>query len=249
MTEARYLIRLDDSCPTQDRKKWNNIEVILSRRKIKAIIAVVPDNKDATLCCDAPNEEYWEQIRSLQKKGWAIALHGCHHEYVSTPASSSLIPLYNRSEFAGKDLTEQARLIKHGYKILKNKGIIPTVWVAPSHTFDENTIRAIVNETDIRIVSDGFSIWPKNFNQIQLIPQQLWWPEKKAAGIWTICLHPNEMTDTDFEKLEETLNDDYKFITIEEATNYCRDETLHSYMWRFSQLLKWRIKRIIFNRK
>jgi len=44
--KPKYLIRLDDSCETQDQAKWNKIEKLLDNLNIRPIVGVVPDNYD-----------------------------------------------------------------------------------------------------------------------------------------------------------------------------------------------------------
>ena len=46
---AKYLIRMDDACPTMDHDKWEYLEKILDEFSIKPIIAVVPKNVDEEL--------------------------------------------------------------------------------------------------------------------------------------------------------------------------------------------------------
>jgi len=88
------------------------------------------------------------------------------------------------------------------------------IWIAPSHTFDFNTLEALKRETSINIISDGVSTKPFNYKGFFWIPQQLWQPTIKEDGVWTICYHPNMMEDWEFEKLEEFViknEDKFKF--------------------------------------
>jgi hypothetical protein len=47
----------------------------------------------------------------------------------------------------------------------------------------------------IEVVSDGFSEAPFCAQGAKWIPQQLWEPIEKQSGLWTICLHPNAISD------------------------------------------------------
>ena len=49
MEGAEYIIRLDDACPTQDSRKWQAIERILSRHGVRPIVALVPANEDVSI--------------------------------------------------------------------------------------------------------------------------------------------------------------------------------------------------------
>ena len=46
---GKYILRLDDACPTMDVAKWDRIEKICDKFLIRPIIAVVPNNKDKKL--------------------------------------------------------------------------------------------------------------------------------------------------------------------------------------------------------
>ena len=48
----------------------------------------------------------------------------------------------------------------------------------------------------IHYLSDGFSRIPFTRYGVTWIPQQLWAPETKAAGLWTICIHANNATES-----------------------------------------------------
>ena len=74
--KPKYLIRLDDSCETQDQAKWNRIEKLFDKLNIKPIVAVIPDNCDNSLKKNSFNDNYWKLVESWENKGWTIALHG-----------------------------------------------------------------------------------------------------------------------------------------------------------------------------
>ena len=49
MTDARYLIRIDDICEGLNIQNFKKLIDILKTHKIRPIIAVVPNNKDKNL--------------------------------------------------------------------------------------------------------------------------------------------------------------------------------------------------------
>lgn len=198
--QVGYIIRLDDACPTMDKQKWDKMQDILDKYGIKPIVAIVPDNKDLELIIDKYDKDFWHKAQQWQGSGWHIALHGYDHVY--TTKKSGLVPMNNNSEFAGISLEEQINKIKKGMQIFKEKGIKTNIWVAPSHTFDENTLRALRSETDIEMISDGIAYYPYTEKGFFWIPQQLWGFEEKKYGIWTICLHPNTMKNEDFKQMD-----------------------------------------------
>jgi predicted deacetylase len=201
---AQYIIRLDDANPWMDHKKWGKIETMLDNYSIKPIVAIIPDCDDTTLMIDSLDKNFWDKVSRWKDKEWTMALHGYNHVYITN--RSGLVPINKKSEFASLPIEKQLEKISVGYGIfLKNK-IIPKVFVAPAHSFDTNTLKAIAQKTDIKVISDGLAIKPYTFLGFEWIPQQLWKFRKMPFGTWTICLHPNTMTDTDFNKLEHDLN-------------------------------------------
>lgn len=137
---AKYIIRLDDVCPTMDISKWNKIESLVDKYKIKPIVAVIPDNKDIEL--------------KIDKYG--------------------IIHINKKSEFTGLSLEEQKFKLKKAIKIFKDKKIIPRIWIAPKHNFDENTLIALKDECNINFISDGIALKPYYDMNIYWIPQQFW---------------------------------------------------------------------------
>lgn len=204
---ARYLIRLDDACPTMKKNKWSRIESILDRFDIKPIVAVVPDNQDPELKVNVPDSGFWDLAQRWQAKGWTIALHGYQHAFHSVSRKKLILPFYDRSEFAGLAYDFQAQKLDKAWSICDKHHIHPTVWVAPAHCFDHITLQALKDTTPIRIISDGIACDQFFQNGFFWLPQQLWQFMPKRSGLWTICLHPNSMQEQAFSELEALLAD------------------------------------------
>lgn len=200
---AQYLIRLDDACPTMDWARWTKVFALLDRFDIKPIIGVIPDNKDDTLEIDPPRTDFWDVVAQWLDKGWTIGLHGYQHLYVTQ--QGGLVPIGTKSEFAGLPLPAQEEKIRKGWAIFQSHGIKPTIWVAPGHSFDSNTLLALKSETDIDLVSDGIALECFVSDGFHWLPQQLWRFRKLPFGTYTICLHPNTMTSREFDDLERSL--------------------------------------------
>jgi predicted deacetylase len=184
-----YIIRFDDICPTMNWAVWNQIESLLDKHSIRPILAVVPDNVDQNLIVDYPCLDFWEQVRRWQSKGYAIALHGYQHKYIND--SSGLMRLTSQSEFAGLSREEQEVKLRSGLEIFKNHGVHADAWVAPSHSFDQNTLD-VLKDIGIKVISDG--LWRRpviDKNSMIWIPQQLWNFCDKTSGLWTVCFHHN----------------------------------------------------------
>lgn len=199
--KKRY-IRLDDACPKRDIDKWNRMERLLDQYNIKPLVGIIPACKDPAMEQYEEDPLFWdERVPMWQAKGWIMALHG--YEHVFSSDDGGLNPVNKRSEFAGIPLSEQKEKIKNGLAILKKHRIIPTVFFAPAHTYDINTLKALEAESNIRIISDtpGYSIYYEH--GFSFIPQQSGRVRKLPFKITTFCYHPNIMNETDFEELEE----------------------------------------------
>lgn len=218
MGQVNYLLRLDDACPTMNRDHWDRLESILDVYHIKPMVGIVPNCNDAELLIDKFDIAFWQKAIDWQNKGWAIALHGYDHCYVSDNGLAGLNPLWKRSEFAGVPLYIQSEKIEKGVAILENHGLNPKYFFAPSHTFDKNTLCAIREKSNIRIISDTIATKPYQWNGFVFIPQlggqcrRRWIP-----GFWTFCLHPNQMDEEAFTKTEVFLRNYHSsFISFED---------------------------------
>ncbi|NNM67697.1 MAG: DUF2334 domain-containing protein, partial [Spirochaetales bacterium] len=192
MKETLYILRMDDACPWMDHKSWDRLEAIFDKYNVKPVVAVVPQCEDPELKVAEEDPEFWNKVLRWQSKGWTIALHGCNHVYIGK--SRGLVPLNARTEFAGVAEETQRLKIREGYRALRERGVNPSVWIAPAHTFDKTTLRVLQEETRIRVVSDGLSQRPFQRYQMTWVPQQLWWPRPVPPGVWTVCLHPSSMS-------------------------------------------------------
>lgn len=200
---AQYLLRFDDLCPTMSRKRWSRFEQLIDEFGIKPILAIVPKNADPELAVDPPDLYFWSRMRGLQSAGAAIALHGFTHVCASSGRGS--IPLHRSSEFAGVSKGLQRDWIDRGLAILREEGLEPRLFVAPRHGFDRNTLR-VLDASGIKIISDGFARTPHLREGFLWIPQQLWAPESKPTGVWTICIHPNTASDALIHQLRTFLS-------------------------------------------
>ena len=210
---AQYLLRFDDLCPTWARERWERFEPLLAEFGVRPILAVVPENHDEGLAPAAPDAEFWQTMRAMQAAGAVIGLHGFRH--ICASRGRSLVPLHVVSEFAGVAEATQRAWIHEGLEILRGHGLNPTIWVAPRHGFDRATLRALRAE-GIGVLSDGFARRPFVRDGVVWIPQQLWAPEAKPSGLWTLCLHANTAPDGLAERLGAFLREHAEqFTTVE----------------------------------
>jgi predicted deacetylase len=222
----RITIRLDDITPDMDFAKFNRFREILDKKGICPLIGVVPDNRDPKLHIEDDRPDFWELVKELQQKGWKVAMHGYRHLY--TTADPGLFPIGNKSEFAGLPLNEQNDMIRSGKEILEEKGIITDIFMAPSHSFDRNTLIALKNNGFSRM-TDGFGIRPYRKEEIVFYPISVSRKRSlkdKRDGLVTFVYHANSMTDRDFEKLEQLLDTAEVVSYSENATIAVEDRTM-----------------------
>lgn len=208
---ARFLIRFDDICPTLNWKVWQEIEKILLEEDVKPILAVIPDNQDPKLVEDAPDDHFWDRVRTWQARGWTIGLHGYRHQYVTN--NPGIMGVNNFSEFAGLPFEEQRAKLEKGVEIFRREGVRPDVWVAPAHSFDANTILAL-KSVGISNISDGSTLYPHRDAQgVFWVPQQLWNLRPVPFGVWTVCIHYQDAPFTDLQAFRRKIREYKKSIT------------------------------------
>jgi peptidoglycan/xylan/chitin deacetylase (PgdA/CDA1 family) len=188
---TRIILRFDDLCPTMRWDLWEEIESLLDRERIQPILAVVPENADAKLVLSTPHPDFWQQALRWHEKGWIIGQHGYRHVYDST--SAGLVPWWNRSEFAGHPYAVQYERMSAGQRVLRARGLETSVWVAPSHSFDETTLE-VLRDLGFEFLSDGWGARPYRDNRgLIWIPQQPWKPFGLPFDVWTVTFHHNTL--------------------------------------------------------
>jgi predicted deacetylase len=204
--KARYLIRVDDICENLNIKNFNKLIDLFNQHDVRPIIAVIPKNDDENL--KFPNSisgaSFWKIINKLEKEyKWKVGIHGYEHKYVNE--ESGLLDINNFSEFAGLEYNDQVLKIKKGIEIMNNHKLSTDLFIAPAHSFDNNTLIAL-KKSGVNSISDGFHHFPGlDKNDILWVPQQLWTFETKKTGVWTVNMHINAWCDDDFQKLKENI--------------------------------------------
>ena len=193
--------RLDDITPDMDWNRFYRVKAIFDKYKVKPLIGVVPDNQDKKLKCGEFHEDFWEYVVSLEKSGWMIAQHGYQHIYETK--NSGLLGLKKASEFAGLPYEVQYEKLRCGREILQKHGVNVTIFMAPGHTYDKNTLKAL-KKLGFSCVTDGYADVPYYAKGLLFVPCRSSQP--KLSGVMdTICLHCNEMNENDYRELENFL--------------------------------------------
>jgi hypothetical protein len=238
---AQYLLRFDDLCPTMSGERFESFLAILNRYSLKPILAVVPDNQDPELKIDAPDPQFWDRMRELESAGATIAMHGYRHLCASR--GKSILGLHSMTEFAGVDEQTQRQWIRAGLAILRGHHLNPRLFVAPRHGFDRATLRALVAE-GLPFLSDGFATRPFTCQNVVWIPQQLWEPVNKSAGLWTICIHTNTASAALAQKLDGFLaTNAERFSSFDDVIRGIQLSPLNGFERLGAALANWRVRR------
>jgi len=194
---TQYLLRFDDICPTMNWRVWAEIETVLVQRRLKPLLAVVPDNRDPGLQVDPPAGDFWD-------RGWTIALHGFQHRYVSQNAG--LVAVRKKSEFAGLPTEQQREKLRRGMEIFERERITSRVWIAPGNAFDAATV-ALLPNFGISVISAGHFQFPYVCPVgMTWVPQQLYYFRPAPAGVWTVCYHHNQWGASQPRKFREDVD-------------------------------------------
>lgn len=189
----KILLRFDDICSTMNHSIWNELSEFLIAQDIRPIIAIVPANADPKLNYGSHDQGFWKRIAKYQDLSWAIALHGYSHELSECKGSNVFFA--KLTEFTNLKFKEQEAKIRKGLDVFQAHGIECSLFVAPAHSFNDKTVKALkVNK--IGYISDGMFLFPyqDTESQIVMVPQQLWSLRKPWFGTWTICFHHNNWT-------------------------------------------------------
>lgn len=206
-------MRLDDAAYRMDIEKWNQMEQLLDKYQIIPLVGIIPQCEDENMMHYSIDKNFWNRVNRWKQKGWILALHGYKHIYCTK--DGGINPVNRKSEFAGISLEEQKEKIRRGVNLMRRHQIDPKVFFAPSHTFDLNTIKALKEESNIRIISDTVASDRYCKYGMTFVPQQSGRVRKLPFRIVTFCYHPNICDENDFYKLEKFLKKNhYLFMSF-----------------------------------
>ena len=202
---SRFIVRIDDVHKGMNFIRFDEFMTHLDLLSIKPIIGVIPNNHDQSLISEnkISKEIFWKKIKFLfDSDKCDIALHGYDHVYVNK--NRGLLKYGKKSEFSGLDYKTQYNKIKKGLDIFKEHGIKSNIFMAPSHSFDINTLK-VLYDLGIQYVTDGFNLFPyKKFNII-FIPQLFASFKNFGFGLYSVCIHLDNLSESDYLKLKSDL--------------------------------------------
>ncbi|MDE6203153.1 MAG: DUF2334 domain-containing protein, partial [Lachnospiraceae bacterium] len=207
---------------------------LLDQYQVKPLIGVVPDNRDENLVRKESRgpEDFWAYIKELEKEGWVMAMHGFRHIY--TTDRGGIFPLNNFSEFAGVPYERQREMLAAGKGMLEEKGIQTDIFMAPAHSYDGNTLKAL-KDTGFWALTDGFGDYPYRFQGLTFFPIsfQLGRTFKKKKGYSTMVVHTGTVSEKDLERYKGYFeNKNVQWISYKEYLSQPPEERHFPGRWK-----------------
>ena len=232
------LIRMDDISENMNWALMDKCEKLFDKFKIKPLLGIIPINKDPELLKFPKNDRFWERVENWKNKGWEITMHGCHHLYTQKSDKNDIFNYGGNSEFYGLDYSMQLNKIKAGLEEFKKREIKVRSFFAPNHIYDSNTLKAL-KDSDIKIIIDGYGLFPYYKNEILFIPQLFYKEIFLPFGIQSTQMHINEWNDEAYNNFEIFVKKNYSKIlnlnniievanpnSLQNLTNYLIEKTL-----------------------
>jgi len=232
------LIRMDDISENMNWALMDKCEKLFDKFKIKPLLGIIPINKDPELLKLPKNDRFWERVENWKNKGWEITMHGCNHLYTQKSDKNDIFNYGGNSEFYGLDYSMQLNKIKTGLEEFKKREIKVRSFFAPNHIYDSNTLKAL-KDSDIKIIIDGYGLFPYYKNEILFIPQLFYKEIFLPFGIQSTQIHINEWNDEAYKNFEIFVEKNYSKIlnlnniieianpnSLQNLTNYLVEKTL-----------------------
>ena len=203
---VKIAVRMDDITPDMNWDNFYFFQRLFEKTGITPLLGIVPENRDDKLCCGEPRRDFYEVMRELKEQGYCLAMHGCYHVY--TTKSGGVFPLNNYSEFAGLPYDKQKELLDYGKNKLKEHGIETDIFMAPAHSYDQHTLKAL-KELGFTKITDGFGKLPYTDRGVTFYPISFLLSRslKQKKGITTMVIHANTLTEADKKRYEKIFED------------------------------------------
>lgn len=195
---TKLLIRIDDVSENMNWKFMDKCEKLFDQIKIRPLVGVIPINRDIELLKYPKNVEFWSRVNDWKKKGWEITMHGCNHLYSQKSDKKKDVFNYGgNSEFYGLSYFDQLEKIKSGLDEFQKRNIEIRSFFAPNHIYDNNTLKAL-KDSKIKIIIDGYGLFPFYKNGILFIPQLFYKEICLPFGIQSTQMHINNWNENNF---------------------------------------------------
>ena len=223
------LIRIDDVAENMNWSLMNKCETLFARYNIKPLLGVIPNNQDKELYIYEKNVDFWNKVRTWQRKGWEISMHGFSHVYDQETNKKDYFGYGGRSEFFGHDHETQISKIKNGLRKFEEEKINIRSFFAPNHTYDENTFIAL-KESGINNIIDGYGLIPYTKNNLNFVPQLFYKEIMLPFGVQSTQIHLNYWNENDYNNFETFISKNYnKIIDFDQ----CIEKINNNYFSKF----------------
>ena len=195
----KIAVRMDDITPDMNWDNFSFFRDLFDKLGITPLLGIVPKNSDKNLQIEPEREDFYEIMKGLKQEGYVLAMHGYQHLY--TTKNGGCFPLNHFSEFAGVPYEQQKRMLADGKRILSENGIETDIFMAPAHSYDNNTLRAL-KEVGFTKLTDGFGTTPYLWKEVVFYPIsfRLAGSLKKQKGYTTLVIHANTINDSDRQR-------------------------------------------------
>ena len=239
---SRIAIRIDDICENMDWDRFLRFQKILDDNGICPLIGIVPNNRDKMLM-GTVNENYKAWLCERKAMGWVMAMHGYDHCY--TTKKAGLFPLNRFSEFAGVPYEQQLDKIGKGVSRLEELGVTTDVFMAPAHSFDSYTVKAL-KQYGFKYITDGFGSTPYAYKGMIYLPISFKKSRElgKAGGYTTFVYHTATMNDREFEAFESFVRE-YRDSIINYGEYMDAEVVSGNALWRCREWCMASLKRVL----
>lgn len=243
----KIAVRMDDITPDMNWENFSFFQDLFEQTGITPLLGIVPENRDAKLSCEKAREDFYERMKKLKKEGYCLAMHGCHHVY--TTKCGGCFPLNSYSEFAGLPYEKQKELLAYGKEKLKEHGIEMDIFMAPAHSYDNNTLKAL-KELGFNKITDGFGKVPYMEKGLIFYPISFLLSRslKQKKGVTTMVIHANTVTEADRKRYEQIFRD-YGKNMISYSEYLKMEPVKRTILGRMGEYLLARMKRFLVNIK
>ena len=195
----KIAVRMDDITPDMNWDNFSFFRDLFDKAGITPLLGIVPKNSDKNLQIEPEREDFYEIMKGLKQEGYVLAMHGYQHLY--TTKKGGCFPLNHFSEFAGVPYEQQKRMLADGKRILSENGIETDIFMAPAHSYDNNTLKAL-KEVGFTKLTDGFGTTPYLWKEMVFYPIsfRLAGSLKKQKGYTTLVIHANTINDSDRQR-------------------------------------------------
>ena len=234
------IIRIDDVCPSMDLIKFDKYIKALKELGVKPLLGVIPLCEDESINY-GHIDDFWTMLRQLQEDGYSIAMHGVNHVYCTR--AKGLVCDRKMSEFSSLPFETQKEKLLQGKTVLEDEGIYTDTFMAPGHSYDRNTLKAL-KSLGFVYITDGRSKNPYVLEGIKCIPATPAWRLHLGCGVLTVCLHPSYEMEKNFNLVKELIRKNKnRIMSFEEAKNI----KSRTYFWcRLQEKATMATTRIIF---